>query len=95
MVARFDTLFTERRHFRSDCKLVQRAIRQGWIEERDIPVLLARLQAALTDLQTRASGSLPREDAAATQVIFYAVLGEQERVLDLARALNRTRTKPA
>lgn len=49
-------LFMERRHVRSDCRLLKRALREEWpIEDSMAPVIIGRLQAFLKEknLSTR------------------------------------------
>lgn len=46
----FDTLFTDRRHFRGDCRLMRTALRRGWLDNAPDAVrdaLVARFEEAV------------------------------------------------
>lgn len=51
---RFDTMFTDLRHFRSDCRLMRTAIRRGWLDDasdEDCRALAARFHDAFAALR--------------------------------------------
>lgn len=57
---KFDTLFTDARHFRGDCRLVRRAVRAGWMDscpQADRDALVARLVKAGEDRRALAFAS--------------------------------------
>ena len=76
---RFDTLFAEPRHFRSDCQLVRKAIRHGWIRPEDGEALGARLSEAM---QIAERNGRARHQLAIAFLILAVVRAEVEAGLE-------------
>jgi hypothetical protein len=50
---KFDTMFTDARHYRGDCRLLRTAVRHGWMDEApqaDRDALIARLFQSYDEL---------------------------------------------
>lgn len=76
---RFDTLFTEDKHFRGDCRLIRTAVRRGWLDDEPPAVreaLIARFVRACDERE--AAGDYSGKNARAFLARAYTMI-EMER----------------
>jgi hypothetical protein len=79
---KFDTLFTDPRHYRSDCRLVRTALRRGWLEdatEADRAALVARLNDSAR-VREGARSECQRDRAALAHAqVLLEMVGKNQR----------------